>query len=119
MKKFAMFWPRLVTASTVFCHAEETNDVNAAHALRPVSVWVKNQTSAATMAATRPIIHTMGPPVAAMTALNAPCTAVAVLVTALHASCAAWASFILPVSCWMAAMGPPMSIMSMTPLLTP
>ena len=45
-----MFWPRLVTASTVFCHAEETNDVNAAHALRPVSVCVKNQTSAATSA---------------------------------------------------------------------
>lgn len=51
VKKFAMFWPRPVTKSTAFCHAEERNDVNAAHALRPVSVLVQNQTRPATSAA--------------------------------------------------------------------
>ena len=71
------------------------------------------------MAATRPIIHTMGPPVAAMTALNAPCTAVAALVTALHAACAVWASFILPASWPIIWVGPPSSIMVRMPLLTP
>ena len=69
--------------STSAAHVSDSHEVNAAHALRPTSVWVKNQTSAATTAAMATAIAPMG--FAAMTALNAPCTAVAILVAALHA----------------------------------
>ena len=69
--------------ATIVFHVSVSHEVNAAHALRPTSVWVKNQTSAATTAAMATAIAPMG--FAAMTALNAPCTAVAILVAALHA----------------------------------
>ena len=69
--------------STSAAHVSDSHEVNAAHALRPTSVWVKNQTSAATTAAMATAIAPMG--FAAMTALNEPCTAVAILVAALHA----------------------------------
>ena len=103
--------------SQIFCHASPSHDVNAAHALRPTSVWVKNQTSAATTAAMAVIIAPMG--LAAMIALNAPCTAVAALVAALHAVCAFLTMLSCPPICLSICTGPPRSIMSWMPLLTP
>ena len=117
VKKLAMFWPRLVTNETTDCHADERNEVNEAHALRPTSVCVQNQTSAATKAATPTTIAPMG--FAAMTALNAPCTAVAIFVAVLHAVCAVLTRLSPPAICLSMATGPPKSIMSMMPLLTP
>ena len=74
---------RSCAVATIVFHVSVSHEVNAAHALRPTSVWVKNQTSVATTAAMATAIAPMG--FAAMTALNAPCTAVAILVAALHA----------------------------------
>ena len=103
--------------STSAVHVSESHEVNAAHALRPTSVWVKNQTSAATTAATATTIAPMG--LAAMTALNAPCTAVAIFVAVLQAVCAVLTRLSPPAICLSMATGPPKSIMSMMPLLTP
>ena len=103
--------------STSAAHVSDSHEVNAAHALRPASVWVKNHASAATTAATATAIAPMG--LAAMTALNAPCTAVAIFVAVLHAVCAVLTRLSPPAICLSMATGPPRSVMSMMPLLTP
>ena len=76
VKKLAMFWPRLVTNETTDCHADERNEVNEAHALRPVSVCVKNQTSAATSAPIAVTTRTIG--FAFIAALRTHCPAAAI-----------------------------------------
>ena len=80
VKKLAMFWPRLVTNETTDCHAEERNEVNEAHALRPVSVCVKNQTSAATSAPIAVTTRTIG--FAFIAALRTHCPAAAIFAAA-------------------------------------
>ena len=83
VKNVTMVWPIEVTLPTVACQADARNDVNEAHHWRPILVCVKNHVSAATtapMATTHMLIG-----FASKAALNANCTAVAALVTALHA----------------------------------
>ena len=111
VKKDAMFWPRPVTNDTADCHAEARNDVNADHAWRPVSVWVKNQTSAATTAATSVMMTPMG--FAARTALKALATAVPACVTAVHASWAFFAMLVEAASCVILPETPPMPLMAL------
>ena len=78
---------------------------------------MKNQTRAATTAAIAVMIAPMG--LAETTALNAPWTAVAALVTELHVCCAVETMFRFEPSFFTICTGPPRSIMSWMPLLMP
>ena len=89
--------------------------MNAAHALRPTSVWVKNQTSAATTVAK--IVTQKPAGFALRTALKARWMAVPALVTAFHASCAFCAILVDAAIFWMRPEMPPMPLTrSVTPL---
>ena len=117
VKKLAICCPHPVMVVTTVCHALLMNWVKEAQSCRPVSVWVKKRASAATTAAMAVTMSPMG--LAASTALKAPWTAVAAVVMAFHAAWAVLTMFMLDAICLMVATGPPRSIMSMMPLLSP
>ena len=101
--------------STSAAHVSDSHEVNAAHALRPTSVWVKNQTSAATTVAK--IVTQKPAGFALRTALKARWMAVPALVTAFHASCAFCAILVDAAIFWMRPEMPPMPLTrSVTPL---
>ena len=92
------------------CHACCSHEMNDDHICRPSSVLVKKSTSAVTSAVMAMTTRAIG--LADMTALNAPCTAVAAVAMAFHAACAALTMLRFDATCFSVAATPPISLMN-------
>ena len=99
------------------CHACCSHVMKDAHICRPSSVLVKKSTSAVMRAVMAMTTSAIG--LALMTALNAPCTAVAAVVMAFHAACAALTMLRFDATCFSVAPRPPISLMNSTVLEIP